>query len=220
MPLYDGRLKTMYRSTGRRDVRQIAAWLHVAISLGITPTLPAGVSAQSEPSSTSLQGTLAYNLTWTNTSAPPTGYGASIGRFSGRASVRLRPYFYVGAGVSSWQYEIALSGTFASPSGVYDEVVTAVVLSSQAQLYPFHTERFFVRGGFGVAQIHRYQRQGSLIIDFPSTHMSATTGAGVDIPVRSHVSVTLSADYTSILGVEYYREAKSSLLAGIGLTVH
>lgn len=186
---------------------------------------PLQLAAQSPPAGLQLQGTAAYNHIW-NQSATPTGdSGTKSLRFSGRIALRFAPRAYAGVAMGSWEYATRYGASDAG--GLLDsEVSTAVVVSSYAQWYPLARAGLFVRGGVGIASSRTYQPYTAVsagpagaILRHVTTRPSVTAGAGFDVAIRAHLAITLSGDFTTLAGAQSGQEARSALLAGVGLTV-
>jgi hypothetical protein len=183
-------------------------------------TSTTALPAQSAPIDLGVQGTAAYNWTWNANAASPDGLRASVARFSGRVAIRATQRLFVGVGVSSWQYESGSVGVRPSfPLDTAAGLTTAVIYSSFAQFYPMRTVQAFVRVGTGIASTRRYVPDVFGIDDLAATHIAVTSGLGLDVPLRPHVALTMSGDFTTLLGREVNGDAKSGLLMGLGLTI-
>jgi len=200
---------------GKLVVRSLP-WIAVCF---LTVVLVVSGHAQSAPAVIGIQGTLAYDVSWVRTTTPSNGLEYAVGRFGGRAAMRLVPRLYVGVGVSSWQFDAGPPPGFVVPPNEYDAVVTAVVFSAYGQLYPLGTTGTFIRGGVGYAKTRRYAPDFEFLESYNVSHLAIAGGVGADVTLRPHLAITISADYTSLLGAAGYRQAKSALLMGVGLTL-
>jgi hypothetical protein len=190
-----------------------------------TLTFPAAVVAQSAPANIGLQGTAAYALIWNRAAhAVDSPYTAQTARFNGRIALKVGRNVYLGISAGSWMY--------AADFGEYDSdfgqsvvaVATAVVTTAFAQTYPVRAVPFFVRAGLGFASTATYtptplQEIPAPLIEDRHGRFALTAGTGIDIPLRQHFAVTLSADYTRLTGTATGFESTAAVQLGLGLTV-
>jgi hypothetical protein len=188
--------------------------------LTLVPRTP--LNAQQVDGDLGVQGTMAFNVIWNTANTAVffknsvTGLRPGEGRYSGRVALRIWSGMYVGASVSSWQFNFTrLTGTSS-----IDAVSEAVDLSPYAQLYPFRRIHLFLRGGIGYVRDQAFVGSGRIIEGVKGNHLSGSTGLGADFALRTHVALTLSADYTRVLGTTTYAEGESAIMIGVGLTVH
>ena len=167
------------------------------------------------------QGTMAFNVIW-NSVLPGAVFANSITglhpgeqRYSGRAALRLRPGLYLGASVGSWQFNFVRFKSSTAISSMSD----AVNISPYVQLYPLRHARVFVRAGAGWVNTWSYDGGGFDIQGYKANRLSVTAGVGADFPFRSHLALTLSGDYTKVIGAKNYAEAESAVLLGVGPTI-
>ncbi len=164
---------------------------------------------------------MSLNAIWTHNESSalfanaPSGLQRGEARYGGRIALQVMPRLYAGAGVASWQFTFAR----AEPNLSRSVVGEAVMLAPYVQWYPLRPLQLFVRGGAGAVNAWTYEGTGSLIQGLRDTHWAVSGGGGLDMPVRSHLALTLSADYTNVIGHATFGEATSALIVGIGLTV-
>lgn len=205
----------------RGAMRQRAEMLLAVTSLFATP-----LAAQATDE-LGLQGTAAYNLIWNATAGPDDcSYCSITRRFSGRIAVRLAPRIYGGLSAGSWEYPIGVALDGKTQPHLYDVLATSVLLSTYVQAYPTARAGVFVRGGVGYAANRTYycdclnsREVDPLVIRDESSHASITAGLGFDLPFRPHLALTISADYTALLGAERGREAIAAFQVGLGVTL-
>ncbi|HEY3934346.1 MAG TPA: hypothetical protein VGL65_06965 [Gemmatimonadales bacterium] len=189
------------------------------VSVGLTPLLSTPLIAQQVDGELSVQGTMAFNGIWNTANtggssrSTATGLRLGEGRYSGRVAVRIRSGVYVGASVSSWQFNL-------TPLTGYDAVSEAVDLAPYVQLYPLRHTGLFLRGGAGYVRSWAYFGAGNIIQGYKGSRLSGSAGIGCDFALRAHLALTLSGDYTKVANATNYAEGKSAVMIGVGLTVH
>lgn len=181
----------------------------------------APVRAQRGSDDIGAQGTLAFSAIWNTEQSgavPSTaiaGLPAGEARFSGRAGLRVAMGLFVGASVTSWQFNVVPG----QGSDAIAAVSESVNLAPYVQCYPSRHAPLFLRAGLGLVNTWTYYGAGHVIQGFTSNHLTASGGIGIDLPVRAHLAISLSADYVRVFGAMNLGEAESAALLGIGLTV-
>jgi hypothetical protein len=166
-----------------------------------------------------VQGTLSVNIVWNAANdvvgAPPVGLRLGEQRFGGRISIRAANGLYVGVSEASWQFNFARP----RPGDAIDAVSTGVNISPYLQLYPLRHARIFARAGPGFAETWAFDGAGFAVQAFEGHRLSLSGGVGADLLLRSGLALTISADYIRVTGTTHLAEARSALIAGIGITV-
>jgi hypothetical protein len=203
-----------------RSLHVSRARLAIALSIFAAP-----LAAQS-PGDLGLQATAAYAAIWNGTANPTSTLSKAFGaRFNGRIALRVGPGTFVGLNAGSWMYFPGAGqydNVFGEEAGA---VVSAVIASPYVQWYPRHFGALlFVRGGLGYASVVSYypaqvSQSPAPLVETHSHHASASAGVGVDIPLHRHLALTISADYTAVLGTATGFEPTSATTVGLGLTV-
>jgi hypothetical protein len=152
-------------------------------------------------------------------------HAGSKGLFNGRIGFRVARSLYIGVSAGSWVTAVRLGRCTPGCGEIFSGIASAVAASSYAQWYPFRDARAFVRGGIGFAHATTYTPVQAFTDPMPlaeENHIrpSITSGMGVDLPVYHRLAVTLSVDYTRILGALPSAEVRSLVMAGFGLTLH
>jgi hypothetical protein len=206
-------------------------WMRSGVVFCAMLTIGVPILAQTAPDDPGVQGTAAYNFSWLKPAQGGYGFGSGDNRFNGRISARIVPRIYIGLSFGSWEYYLGGydPNTGEYPPNLLSAIATSVVISSFAQLYPFRRRIVFVRAGVGYTANRTYYSGEPIgngagfdvyLVAATATHASVTGGLGVDLPIRRHFAVTISADYTTVLGDPGGEEARFAVLAGVGLTVH
>jgi hypothetical protein len=181
---------------------------------------PASLAAQTPDPALAVQGTMSLNAIWNRAQSvtfPGANSAAQFGemRFGGRAAARVQRGLFVGVSVVSWQFDYA---RFKTGRDV-DAVSEGVVVGPYLQFYPVRQLPAFVRAGGGYANTWAFNGSGSSIQGFRGNRAAVSIGAGADVPLRAHLALTLSLDYTQLFHAQNFAEATSAIVAGVGLTV-
>jgi hypothetical protein len=192
----------------------------VALFVACVTSIAGALRGQAAGGTLGVQGTMSLNATWarvTGVDFPGSNSGLQSGelRFGGRAAARVGAGLFVGVSVASWQFDYT---RFTSGHDV-DAVSEGVVVGPYLQFYPTHKLPFFARTGVGYANTWAFIGGGNTIQGFRGNRVSASVGAGADVPLRSHLALTLSLDFTHLIHAENFAEPTSAFIGGVGLTV-
>lgn len=175
------------------------------------------------PELQSIQGTAAYNLLWHTTTVQDAGLNPGGTRFSGRVAARAGRGVYIGVSIGSWHFEQTLQFGGETQDGQLTSLGTAVVGALYVQAYPARSLPLFARAGLGTGRTRTYSPDNTEGIPTLraalATRFAPTIGVGADIPLVSHLALTVATDATFLIGVQGGRELKSALAASVGLTV-
>ncbi|HEY4100375.1 MAG TPA: hypothetical protein VGM20_05825 [Gemmatimonadales bacterium] len=186
---------------------------------GMVAAFAAPLTGQRIATDPRVQGTLSVNIVWNavNDGVGARAPGPKLGeqRFGGRISVRVADGLYVGMSEASWQFNFAPQ----RPGNPIDAVSTGVNISPYLQLYPFRNARIFGRAGPGLAETWAFDGAGSTVRAFEADRLTLSGGIGADLLLRPGLALTISADYVRLVGTMNLAEARSALIAGVGITV-